>query len=149
MRMDRINTDGIAIPHEVIEGWKRRGTELDSIIANAQREKADITRKLEAVAILAPEIVDKGAGGAFQLTAPGDSSGKSVVSEIAATVNEGTALLLPKDIRRLLHQREGVPSFSDSYFYTALKRAADQNLITKVGDRYGPKKNPEAETSGS
>lgn len=146
MRMDKINADGIAIPHEKIEGWRQRGVELDRIIADAQSEKADIARKLEAVAILAPEIV----GGAFQLTPPGETVVEpSVISEIVAVVNENGGLLLPKHIRRLLREREGVPVFSDNYFYTALKRAADKNLIARVGDRYGAKKNPEAEASGS
>jgi hypothetical protein len=146
MRMDRINADGIAIPHEKIDAWKRRGAELDRLIADAQREKADIARKLEAVAVLAPEIMASD----FQLTSPtehGDDA--SVIDHVVAAVNESPMPLLPKQVRRLLHGRAGVPPFSDNYFYTALKRAADKGFILKVGDRYARKRNPEAETPGS
>jgi hypothetical protein len=146
MRMDKFTSDGIAIPHEKIEAWKRRGSELDRIIADAQREKTDIARKLEAVAILAPEIMTA----SFELTPPIESGDDdSVISHVVRVVNESGTPLLPKDIRRSLHGRPGVPPFSDNYFYTALKRAADKRLIAKIGDRYGPNKNPEAETPGS
>ena len=102
------------------------------------------------MAILAPELRVQ----EFKLTAPdAERAEPSVIDHIVAVVNEQNSYLLPKHIRRFLKQRDGVPRFSENYFYTALKRAYEKELIDREGNRYGPahssKENPEAETSGS
>lgn len=147
MRMDQITAEGIAIPMELIRTWRDRKAELDQIIADAQREGADISRKLDAVAILAPEL-----GNPFSLTAPEiDEESVSVISELAKVVVERNALLPPKALKKALREREGVPKFADNYFYTALKRAVEKRLIRKVGDLYGPlaTSSPQGENPGA
>ena len=69
--MDR--DDGIVLTARQIQGWKDRKAELDRTIADAQRELAEIDRRLEAAAVL----TDEAAGGnpaAPVESAPADQS---------------------------------------------------------------------------
>ncbi len=153
MRMDQIKAEGIVIPMEMIEEWRNRKAELDRVIIGAQRESAEISRKLEAIAVLAPELTAPG----FALTAPEPSNeAPSVISELAKVLAERKGKMSPKEIREALSKRDNVPAFSQHYFYTALKRAADKKLIRKVGDLYASAdtspqdgENPEARAPGS
>lgn len=135
MLMTELKAEGIAIPMELIQQWRERKDYLDRMASDAQRESAEISRKLDAVAILAPELSTPG----FSLTSPDVvTEAPSVISELGKAVAERNRLMPPLEIRKVLRQREGVPKFSDNYFYTALKRALEKGLIRKVGDLYGP-----------
>src|SRR5665213_2205632 len=88
MRMDHIKAEGIAIPMEVIQGWRDRKAALDQMMVEAQREAAEISRKLDAVAVLAPELTSA----SLALTPPEPKSeGPSVISEIAKVVSAAKA----------------------------------------------------------
>jgi hypothetical protein len=69
--MDR--NDGVLLTARQIQGWRDRKAELDRKIADAQREVAEIDRRLEAAAVLM-DGAEGGESAAPVETAPADQS---------------------------------------------------------------------------
>ena len=69
--MDR--NDDILLTARQIQGWRDRKAELDRKVADAQRELAEIDRRLEAAAVLMDGADDRASTAPVE-TAPADQS---------------------------------------------------------------------------
>jgi len=108
-----------------ISAWKMRKSELEKIVADAQQELLQITRWLEAIALVAPEGGQKSAVQAREARVPAESMMDAIVRLVSAAPSPITKTRL-----RELLANEGFPKERlGNYFYTCIMRLKERQKI--------------------
>lgn len=133
----------IIISHQSVQDLLGERSALRKEREAIDRKLTDMDRRIDAVRILAPQFFQEDrATGQFELTggsnddAPKGQSATLIEAVIKAVANS-PAPLSPKAIREAVKmQGDGHLITNENYIYTAIKRAADNNHIFKIGDSY-------------
>ena len=107
------------------------------------RKIAELERRIDAIRILAPQFfVEDRATIQFELDGGSDNDppkgqSRTLVEAVIKAVENASTPLSPKDIRKAVKaQGDGHLIANENYIYTAIKRAADNSSIAKIGDGY-------------
>lgn len=121
---------------EQVTAWEKEREAVRKAIADARAKEVELTRKLEAAAV----FMDVASVLADESKAP-DLAGESrtLVDAIVRVVLASSEPMSPKMIRNAIaHSADAALMSSENYLYTAIKRAADKELIYKGERGYEP-----------
>ncbi len=146
------NNKGVVTAADV-HRWRQDQETIAAQVKELSAQYAALGRKLEAAAILFPDLETTEP---FELRTPTSddqqssppSEGESLGDEIARVLREANRPLAPIEIRAALVKNG--KELSQNYLYTAIKRAADRQKIKRYGKRYRAPRtsSPQGETGG-
>ena len=122
---------------EDVERWRSELAELNERISVAQLAAAVLLRKLDAAAVLMPELEDAQSSSWRKDSEASASSGATLYDAIQRVVAASRSPMTPKMIRNAIaHSADAGLIGSQNYLYTAIKRVADKGLIIKEDEGY-------------
>jgi hypothetical protein len=136
MQMTFEPTLNLTLSPKLIQQWRDEQATIEREIEVRRATIEEIGRKLDAAKVLAPSLFEQMDAKA---TERGSSfSTPSLTNAIVELLKEKPERSLePRQIRQALEWKRVLePGQSKNYFYTALKRAADRNLIINKGGAY-------------
>ena len=122
----------IILTADQVERWKQRKDALQRTIADAQRELADINRRLDAVAILTGERVETERPAEPERPAPetpAQEPEEAMVDAITRIAHESQNPVPRSVLKDRLRSAGYAESRLGNYFYTAVSRLKQRNRI--------------------
>lgn len=129
---------GAILTEDMIQGWRKEASDLESQIQKGQQRLVMLRRRLDAVAVIIGDMELPEPAMVESPDADSKSSGgdRSVIEAIPRILRMKAQALQPSKIREALRSEGFDDKQLGPYFYTALMRLTNRGAIIKSGKRY-------------